>query len=324
MENDMKKIAVLTSGGDTPVMNAAIFGVVRAAHNKGMQVMGVVRGYAGLIEGELTELLPEQVEYISDKGGTILKSARCLEMLTDEGRSKAVQTLKDFDIEGLIVIGGDGSFRGAQVLTNLGVPAIGIPGTIDNDIAFTDYTLGFFTAINTAAQEISKIRTTMLSHDRICVVEVMGRHCGDMTLYAGIASEADFILIPEVKFDLDDICREIEERFARGREVSIIAMAEGAGNAEEIADYIREKTGRDLKHVVLGYTQRGGEPTVFDRVLAMQMSARAIELMEQGIGGRVVGIHENKIVDEEINTALAMPLKFDYALYEQYCAMMNY
>ena len=320
----MKKIAVLTSGGDTPVMNAAIYSVVRMAKSKGMDVMGVLRGYSGLINGDLTELLPEQVEYISNQGGTILKSARCLEMLTDEGKQKAVQTLKDFGTEGLIVIGGDGSFKGARALTHMGVPAIGLPGTIDNDIAYTDYTLGFDTAVNTAAQEIAKIRTTMVSHDRICVVEIMGRHCGDMALHTGVAAEADFIIVPEVEFDLDAICEEIMARTARGRETSIIALSEGAGDSKEVADYIREKTGRDMKHVVLGYTQRGGEPTVFDRILAMKTGARAVELLEQGIGGRVVGVRNNEIVDDDIDEALAMELKFNYKLYEQYLAMTNY
>ena len=320
----MKKIAVLTSGGDTPVMNAAIYSVVRMAKSKGMDVMGVIRGYSGLIHGDLTELLPEQVEYISNQGGTILKSARCLEMLTDEGKEKAVQTLKDFGIEGLIVIGGDGSFKGARALTHMGVPAIGLPGTIDNDIAYTDYTLGFDTAINTAAQEIAKIRTTMVSHDRICVVEIMGRHCGDMALHVGVAAEADFIIVPEVPFDLDKICEEITAREQRGRETSIIALSEGAGNSEEIADYIKERTGRDMKHVVLGYTQRGGEPTVFDRILAMKMGARAVELLEKGIGGRVVGIRQNEIVDDDIDEALSMELKFNHELYAQYEAMTNY
>lgn len=320
----MKKIAVLTSGGDTPVMNAAIYSVVRMAQSKGMEVMGVLRGYSGLIDGDLAELQPEQVEYISNQGGTILKSARCMEMMTDEGKQKAVQTLHDFGIEGLIVIGGDGSFKGALALTHMGVPAIGLPGTIDNDIAYTDYTLGFDTAVNTAAQEIDKIRTTMLSHDRICIVEVMGRHCGDMALHIGVASEADFIIVPEVPFDLDAICEEIMARTARGRRTSIIVLSEGAGSSAEMADYIREHTGRDLKHVVLGYTQRGGEPTVFDRILAMRMGARAVELLEQGIGARVVGVRHNEIIDEDIDEALAKELKFDHKLYEQYQAMTNY
>ena len=320
----MKRIAVLTSGGDTPVMNAAIHSIVRLAHNKGMQVLGIMRGYSGLINGDMTELLPEQVEYISNQGGTILKSARCLEMLTEEGQNKAVKTLHDFGIEGLIVIGGDGSFKGARCLTHMGVPAIGLPGTIDNDLAYTDYSLGFDTAINTAAQEIAKIRTTMRSHDRICVVEIMGRHCGDMALHTGIASEADFILVPEVPFDLDDICKEIVERQKRGRETSIIALSEGAGNSAEIAQYIKEKTGRDMKNVVLGYTQRGGEPTVFDRVLAMKCGRKAVELLNDGIGGRVVGIRDNKIFDEDIDEALSRELRFDHELYEQFLAQTNY
>ena len=320
----MKRIAVLTSGGDTPVMNAAIYSIVRLAHNKGMQVLGIMRGYSGLINGDMTELLPEQVEYISNQGGSILKSARCLEMMTDEGKAQAVKTLHDFGIEGLIVIGGDGSFKGARSLTHMGVPAVGLPGTIDNDLAYTDYSLGFDTAVNTAAQEIAKIRTTMLSHDRICVVETMGRHCGDIALKTGVAAEADFILVPEVPFELDDICKQIEERQKKGRETSIIVLSEGAGDSAEIAEYIKEKTGRDMKNVVLGYTQRGGEPTVFDRVLAMKCGKRAVELLNEGIGSRVVGIRKNRIYDLDIDEALTEKLEFDYELYEQYLQMTNY
>ena len=300
----MKRIAVLTSGGDTPVMNAAIYSIVRLAHNKGMQVLGIMRGFSGLINGDMTELLPEQVEYIS--------------------KAQAVKTLNDFGIEGLIVIGGDGSFKGARSLTHMGVPAIGLPGTIDNDLAYTDYSLGFDTAVNTAAQEIAKIRTTMLSHDRICVVETMGRHCGDIALKTGVAAEADFILVPEVPFELDDICKQIEERQKKGRDTSIIVLSEGAGDSAEIAEYIKEKTGRDMKNVVLGYTQRGGEPTVFDRVLAMKCGKRAVELLNEGIGSRVVGIRKNRIYDLDIDEALTEKLEFDYELYEQYLQMTNY
>jgi 6-phosphofructokinase 1 len=320
----MKRIAVLTSGGDTPVMNAAIYSVVRTAASKGMTVFGIIRGYAGLIHGELTELLPQQVEYIVNKGGTIIKSARALEMLTEEGQKKAVKTLEDFGIEGLIVIGGDGSFKGARALTHLGVPAVGIPGTIDNDIAYTDYTLGFDTAVSTAAREIDRIRTSMLSHDRICVVEVMGRHCGDVALHVGVASEADYILVPEVKFDLDKVCEDILERKKNRREVSIIVLSEGAGDSEEIATAIKARTGLDVKSNILGYTQRGGEPTVFDRILAMRTGVRAVELLDEGQGGRVVGIRNNKIIDEDIDKALSRKKKFDTELYNDYLNMMNF
>lgn len=320
----MKRIALLTSGGDTPSMNAAIFSVVRSAYSKGITVLGVMRGYQGLIDGDLVELTPKHVEYISQKGGSILKSARCLEMLSDEGQMKAVETLKKFEVEGLVVIGGDGSFKGARALTHRGVPTIGLPGTIDNDIAYTQFSLGFDTAINTATEEIERIRTTMLSHDRICVVEIMGRHCGTMTLHAGVASEADFIIVPEVAFDLDKICDEILARDARGRETSIIALSEGAGKAADVAEYIKNKTGKDTKSVVLGYTQRGGEPTSFDKILAMKTGIRAIELIEKGIGGRVVGIRNNVIIDEDIDEALSRKLEFETDLYNAYVDMTNY
>ncbi len=320
----MKRIALLTSGGDTPAMNATIFSVVRTAKSMGIDVIGALKGYSGLIEGRLAEIRSKQVEYIVNKGGTILKTVRCPEMFKESGRQKAIDNLRAFRVDGLIVIGGDGSYRGARELTHMGMPVIGLPGTIDNDIAYTDYSIGFDTAINSAVTEIAKIRDTMLSHDRIGVVEVMGRNCGNMALHVGIGSEADYIVLPEVEFDADEICESIQIRENRGKATSIIVISEGAGKSEALAKYIQSKTGRDVKSIVLGYVQRGGAPSVFDRVLSMQMGARAIELAAKGIGGRVVGIRNGKIIDDDIDDALHMELKFDYELYRQYMAMVNY
>ena len=320
----MRRIAILTSGGDTPAMNAAINAVVRMAKAKGITPVGVLRGYSGLINGGLAEIRSKQVEFIVNRGGTILKTARCLEMKTPEGQKKAVDVLHKFGIDGLVVIGGDGSFQGAKALHHLGVPTIGLPGTIDNDLAYTDYTIGFDTAVNCVIGEIAKIRDTMLSHDRIAVVEVMGRNCGDIALQAGVGGEAEYIVLPEVPHDYDTLCQELKTREQKGKSNSIIVMSEGAGKGWDLADYIRQKAGYDTKCIVLGYVQRGGAPSAFDRILAQKMGIRAVELLVQGIGGRVVGIRENKIVDDDIDEALAMPLKFDYDLYYQHLAMSNY
>ena len=320
----MKRIAILTSGGDTPAMNAAINAVVRTAKAKGITPVGVLGGYAGLISGGLAEIRSKQVEFIVNKGGTILKTARCLEMKTPEGQKKAVDVLHKFGIDGLVVIGGDGSFQGAKALHHLGVPTIGLPGTIDHDLAYTDYTIGFDTAVNCVIGEIAKIRDTMLSHDRIAVVEVMGRNCGDIALQAGVAGEAEYIVLPEVPHDYDTLCQELKTREQKGKSNSIIVMSEGAGKGWDLADYIRQKAGYDTKCIVLGYVQRGGAPSAFDRVLAQKMGIRAVELLVEGIGGRVVGIRDNKIIDDDIDEALAMPLKFDYDLYNQHLAMSNY
>ncbi|MBS6511268.1 MAG: 6-phosphofructokinase [Clostridiales bacterium] len=320
----MKRIAILTSGGDTPAMNAAINAVVRTAKSKGITPVGVLGGYAGLISGGLAEIRSKQVEFIVNRGGTILKTARCLEMKTPEGQKKAVDVLHKFGIDGLVVIGGDGSFQGAKALHHLGVPTIGLPGTIDNDLAYTDYTIGFDTAVNCVIGEIAKIRDTMLSHDRIAVVEVMGRNCGDIALQAGVAGEAEYIVLPEVPHNYDTLCQELKTREQKGKSNSIIVMSEGAGKGWDLADYIRQKAGYDTKCIVLGYVQRGGAPSAFDRVLAQKMGIRAVELLVEGIGGRVVGIRDNKIIDDDIDEALAMPLKFDYDLYNQHLAMSNY
>lgn len=320
----MRRIGVLTSGGDTPGMNALIHAVVRMAKSNGLAVMGVMKGYAGLIEGRIAEIRSRQVEGIVSRGGTILKTARCMEMKTKEGQEKAVQVLKAFGIDGLVVCGGDGSFKGAQILSHMGIPTIGVPGTIDNDLAYTDYTIGFDTAVNCVIGEIAKIRDTMDSHERIGVIEVMGNKCGDIALEAGVDGEAEYIIVPEMEFDVDAICQSLQNRRIKGNMTSIIVIAEGAGKGEALANYIRAKTGLDVKAIVLGYVQRGGAPSAFDRMIATKMGIRSVELLMDGVGGRVVGIKNNKIVDFDIDEALAMKMKFDKKLYQHHMAMNNY
>lgn len=313
----MKKIAILTSGGDAPGMNAAIRAVVRTAIYFGMEVYGVERGYAGLIEGQLIPMEMRSVSNIVQCGGTRLRSARCMEMLTKEGQQKAVDTLHKHGIEGLVVIGGDGSFRGAKVLSEqYGVPTIGIPGTIDNDLEYTDYTLGFDTAVNTCLDIINKLRDTMTSHERISVVEVMGRNCGDIALYGGIASGAEIIVVPEIAFDMEEIVSKIERSRANGKHSNIIIIAEGVMGAEKFANQLQAMTSYDVRPTCIGHVQRGGSPSMADRMLAAQFGNRAVRLLKDGIGNRVVGIRDNKIIDMDIIEAVSMKKTFNYELYE--------
>lgn len=312
----MKTIGVLTSGGDAPGMNAAIRAVVRTAIYKNMNVMGIRRGYNGLINGEIDEMDIKSVGDILHRGGTILNTARSELFKTDEGQKKALNVIKVFGIEGLVVIGGDGSFRGAMDLSKLGVPTIGVPGTIDNDISSTEFTIGFDTAVNTVLEAINKIRDTVASHERTNIIEVMGRHAGDIAIYTGLAGGAEGILIPEMPLDIDKLCRRIIQGRHRGKSSSIIILAEGAGKAMEMEKIIEEKTGMETRATVLGYIQRGGSPTAADIVLASRMGYHAVELLEQGIGNRVVSIRDNKIVDDDINEALSMPRKFNKDLYD--------
>lgn len=313
-----KRIGILTSGGDTPGMNAGIKAVVMAADNAGFSVMGIMKGYSGLIEGRVSRIKTEDVDGIGYKGGTILKTARCEEFKTEEGQKKALQVIKAFNLSGLVVIGGDGSFQGAKVLSHLGVPTIGIPGTIDNDLAYTDYTIGFDTAVNCVTSEMLRIRDTMESHERIGVIEVMGNKCGDIALRAGIAGGAEYVIIPEVDFDVDEICQKVVETRIKGKMTSIILIAEGAGRGEALANYMRAKAGLDAKAIVIGYIQRGGTPSAFDRIRASRMGIRAVELLSKGIGNRVVGIRNEKIIDVDIDEALAMKLSLDQKLYEEF------
>ena len=313
----MKKIALLTSGGDAPGMNAAIRAIVRTAIYFGMEVYGVERGYAGLIDGQLIPMEMRSVSNIVQRGGTLLRSARCKEMTTKEGQEKAVATLKKFGIEGLVVIGGDGSFRGAEVLSrDYGIPTIGIPATIDNDLEYTDYTLGFDTAVNTCLDIINKLRDTMTSHERISVVEVMGRSCGDIALYGGIASGAEIIVVPEIGFDMDKIVERINNSRASGKHSNIIIIAEGVMSAEKFAGMLQERTEYDVRPTCIGHVQRGGSPTMADRMLAAQFGNRAVRLLKDGIGNRAVGIRDNKIIDMDIIEAVSMKKTFNNELYE--------
>jgi 6-phosphofructokinase 1 len=307
----MKTIAVLTSGGDAPGMNAAIRAVVRAGLDKGLRVMGIQRGYSGLLNGEIFEMNRASVSDIIHKGGTILKTARCEEFKKPEVREKAAQILKIFGIDGLVVIGGDGSFTGARLLSELGVKTIGIPGTIDNDLPYTEYTLGFDTALNTVLDSINKLRDTSTSHERISIVEVMGRNCGDIALYAGLAGGAESIIVPEKGYDLDEVCKNILDGKLRGKLHNLIILAEGVGGANELAKKIEDITDIETRATILGHIQRGGSPSAFDRILASKMGARAVELLTEGKTARVIGVVDGQIADLDTNEALAMPRKFN-------------
>ncbi|MBE6848266.1 MAG: 6-phosphofructokinase [Ruminococcus sp.] len=312
----MKRIGVLTSGGDAPGMNAAIRAVTRTALYKGMEVVGIRRGYNGLINGDVFDMNVRSVSSIIQRGGTLLFTARCPEFKTEEGLQKAVHACKEMGIEGLAVIGGDGSYRGAGDLSARGIPCIGIPGTIDNDISSTDYTIGYDTAMNTVMQLVDKLRDTAHSHDRCSVVEVMGRHAGYIALNTAIACGATEVLCPERDYNLDDVVAKMLRTRETGKQNFIIIVAEGIGKSEEIAKYIEEKTGIESRATILGHVQRGGSPTVRDRVLASQMGYYAVNLLEQGIGNRVIGIRGDKLVDYDIHEALKMKKPFEDALYD--------
>lgn len=313
----MKSIAVLTSGGDSPGMNAAVRAVVRTACQRGIKVYGVDRGYTGLIKGDVHEMNLRSVSDIITRGGTILYSARCPEFKTEEGIQKAVDTCKRVGIDGMVIIGGDGSFRGARDLSLRGIPCIGLPGTIDNDISCTDYTIGYDTCLNTIVQMVDRIRDTSESHDRCTVVEVMGRGAGYLALESGIAVGATSILVPEVEYDIEhDIIARIREFQKTGKRHFIVIVAEGVGGTAEIAKKIEAETGVESRATILGHVQRGGSPTARDRIMASQMGSRAVDLLTQGIGNRVVGIRDNKIVDFDIFEALKMTKTIDMKDYE--------
>ena len=302
-----KRIAVLTSGGDAPGMNAAIRSVARTALSKGVDIFGVYRGYNGLINGDIFPMNLRSVSDIIHRGGTMLYTARSPEFCTEEGMQKAIRTCRENGIEGVVVIGGDGSFRGAQDLTRHGLPCIGIPGTIDNDISCCEYTIGYDTAMNTCVEMIDKLRDTAQSHDRCSVVEVMGRHAGYLALNVGIAVGATSIIVPEVPYDFErDILKQME---------AIIIVAEGVGHVIEIAERIEKETGVESRATILGHVQRGGSPTLRDRVLASEMGYHAVELLLEGKSNRVVAIQSDKIVDFDIEEALQMKKPFDFELY---------
>lgn len=312
----MKKIGVLTSGGDSPGMNAAIRAVVRKGIFHGLEVYGIYNGYSGLISGKIQKLELGSVGDIIHRGGTMLYTARCEEFKTIEGQKKGIEQLKKFGIEGLVVIGGNGSYMGAKKLTEHGYPCVGVPGTIDNDIPGTDYTIGFDTALNTVIQAIDKIRDTATSHERTYVIEVMGRDAGDIALWSGLAGGAETILIPEADFKIEEIIDRLKRGHERGKKHSIIIVAEGVGSGVEIGQKIKEMTNFETRVSVLGHIQRGGSPTAFDRVLASRLGAYAVELLLNGKGGRCVGIQNNQLVDHDILEILNQPHTVDKSMYK--------
>ena len=310
MAKRIRTIGVLTSGGDAPGMNAAIRSVVRTALGKGLRVRGIRRGYQGLMEEEIIDLSARDVSDTIQRGGTILQTARCKEMRTEEGRQKAAAICKKYGIEGLVVIGGDGSFAGAQKLAKLGINTIGIPGTIDLDIDCTEYTIGFDTAVNTAMEAIDKVRDTSTSHQRCSIVEVMGRDAGYLALWCGIANGAEEILLPEEhNYDESEIIKRIIDNRDRGKKHYIIINAEGVGDSINMAKRIEEATGMETRATILGHMQRGGSPTAKDRVYASIMGAKAVELLCEGKTNRVVGYKHGEYIDVDIDEALNMEKK---------------
>ncbi len=310
------KIAVLTSGGDAPGMNAAVRAVVRAGINSGFEVLGVRRGYNGLLNADFIEMNLRSVSDTINRGGTCLYTARSAEYKTPEGLEKAANVCKEIGVKGVVVIGGDGSFCGARELGKRGVATVCIPGTIDNDIVCSDYTIGFDTAMNTAMEMVDKLRDTAQSHDRCSVVEVMGRRCGDIALCTGIAVGATSILVPEIKYDLErDVISRIIATQATGKKHFIIVVAEGVGGVEELSKTIQDRTGIETRATVLGHVQRGGSPTLRDRLVASEMGHKAVELLKNGASNRVVVMQNGRLVDMDITEGLNMPRKFNEDLY---------
>jgi len=308
------KIGILTSGGDAPGMNAAIRAVVRKALYHNCKVYGIKRGFAGILNGEIVPLSSRSVGDILQRGGTILKSARCTEFKTPEGQAKAKEQLEKMGLNGLVIIGGDGSFRGAQILNRMGFLTVGIPGTIDNDIGCTDYSIGFDTAVNTVLDAINKIRDTASSHSRVYVIEVMGKNSGFIAVAAGLAGGAEAVLVPEVPYDLDAVCKQVDRSIKKGKAHSIILVAEGLmGDPVDmehssgfiVGKYIQSHTGADTRITVLGHIQRGGNPTFFDRKLATLMGAKAVDLLLAGETEKMVGFVNNRIEVFSIDEALA-------------------
>lgn len=312
----MKTIGILTSGGDAPGMNAAIRAVVRTGIFNKMKVMAVKQGYNGLINGDIDEMNLSSVADIIHRGGTIIRTARSEEFMTEKGLKKALNVIDVFGIDGLIILGGDGSFRGAQTLNERGVACVGIPCTIDNDMGYTDYTIGFFTAVETVVDAISKIRDTSASHGRANIIEVMGRRCGDIALYSGMAGGAESIIVPEEELDVDKVCKRLIQGRNRGKLHSIIILAEGVGNAYELSKSIEEKTDIETRVTILGHIQRGGTPTAFDRIVASRMGFKAVELLMEGKSGVAVGIKENKIYSIPLEEALNVEKVFDEKMFD--------
>lgn len=307
MENEIKKIGVLTSGGDAPGMNAAIRSVVRCGIYNGIKVYGVKKGYNGLINGDIEHMNARSVGEILQKGGTILQTARCLEFKSEEGVKKGVEQAKKAGLDGLVVIGGDGSFRGARDLCHMGLPTIAMPGTIDNDINCSEYTIGYNTCLNTVISAVDKLRDTSSSHERCSVVEVMGRHAGYIAVEAGIACGAEIVLVPEFEFDFErDVINVIKKSIKRGKRHCIVIVAEGIGGSEEMARRIEKETGMESRATILGHIQRGGSPTAYDRVIASLMGCRCVELLLDGKQNRIVCMQNGKVTDVDIEEGLKM------------------
>ena len=312
----MKTIGVLTSGGDAPGMNAAVRAAVRGALSRGLKVKAIYKGYAGLMSGEIKDMDARAVSDIVNKGGTELFSARCLEFKEEEGVLRGVEACKAAGIDGIVVIGGDGSFRGARDLSLHGIPCVGVPATIDNDIASTEYTIGYDTAMNTVADLIDKLRDTCRSHARCSVVEVMGRHAGHLALETGLGCGAIAVLVPELQQNPDDVIEKIKTVRATGKEHFIVVVAEGVGGSVELAKRIEAETGIETRATIIGHTQRGGAPTIKDRVMATKMADYAVDLLANGIGNRVVTCNNNIIGDKDIFEALQMTKDLDMALFD--------
>lgn len=313
----MKKIAVLTSGGDSPGMNAAVRAVVRTAIFNGLEVYGVYQGYKGMLENNIKKLEVGDVGGIIGRGGTILYSARLPEFADPEVRKKAIKNLENLGIDGLVVIGGDGSYRGAMALSNeMNIKTIGIPGTIDNDICGTDFTIGFDTALNTIVECVDKVRDTASSHERAFIIEAMGRNAGDLALYAGLGTGAESILIPEKEEDLSDIVARIKAGEARGKKHSIIMLAEGVMPAHELSEKLEKLTGETIRYTILGHLQRGGSPSGMDRVLASRLGNYAVQLLLAGTSGRAVGIQNNRLVSTKFEDIFADVHDIDLSVYE--------
>lgn len=312
----LSRIGVLTSGGDAPGMNAAIRAVVRKAVYHGLDVVGIERGYLGLLHREFRELNLSSVADIIHRGGTILRTARCEEFKTPKGQAQGLTSLLEAGIEGLVVIGGDGSFRGALALHNSGFPVVGVPGTIDNDLPGTDFSIGFDTAVNTVIDAINKIRDTATSHERTFVIEVMGRKSGHIALHAGLAGGAESILIPEVPFNLDEVIFKLERGLNRGKLHSIILVAEGAAGGMEIGEEIRRKTGLETRVIILGHIQRGGTPSGLDRTLASLMGAGAVDLLRSGEQGKMTGVVGGRLQAVDLYEVLRGRKEIDLSLYE--------
>ncbi|WP_339316024.1 6-phosphofructokinase [Paenibacillus sp. FSL R10-2734] len=313
----IKKIAVLTSGGDSQGMNAAVRAVVRSAIYYGIEVYGVQRGYQGLLNRDIFPMDIRSVGDIIQRGGTILQSARCLEFTKPEGQQKGAEILNEMGIDGLVVIGGDGSYKGANKLSKLGIKTMALPGTIDNDISYTDYTIGFDTAVGVVVDAINKLRDTMSSHERSSIVEVMGRHCGDIALHAGLASGAETILVPEMPYDLNEVADRMRDNFIKGKRHSIVIVAEGVGKGEDVAQALKDRhASLDARVTVLGHIQRGGTPTPGDRNLASRLGDFAVRKLIEGESGKGCGIIKGELVLTDIDLVVNTKKDFDVEMYE--------